>query len=402
MVVAGLDSVRSEGAGLPRAAGEILCADIGGTNTRMAVVRPRPRGGFETVASQRLRSADFDGLESAIDHFFRSRGLRCRRAAFGIAGPVVDGRCALTNRPWKAVDAEAVRQTLGFDDVLLINDLEALAWAIPLLAPGAVETLHEGQSMRGNRALAAVGTGFGQAGIYWNGRDFRPFATEGGHTHFGPRNELEVELLRFLWTRYDRVSWERVVSGMGLANLFDFFVHRGEEADRELAEEVDAVRASRGFRPGEEAAAISSAAIEERCEVASRALDLMVDLYASEAGNLALKTNALGGVYLGGGIPPRILGRLRSKRFRSSFCDKGRMQGLLEGVPLHVILDQSRHAAGHAAVASSAVASSAADETALYGAALYGAALALLVASRDVRDTFAFCAGEIPPATATG
>lgn len=349
---------------------DILCADIGGTNTRMAIVRPLLDGGFDTVRSTKLRSADFDSLESAITHFLRIEGEECRRAAFGIAGPVVDGRCELTNRPWKVVDSAEIAKALGFEGVILLNDLEALAWGIPLLGETRVETLHAGEPLPGNRALSAAGTGFGQAGIYWNGNDYRPFATEGGHTNFGPRNELDVELLRFLWTRYPRVSWERAVSGMGLANVFDFHVSRSDSASRQLLEEIAAIRTSEGFRPGEEAASISTAAMEERCEVASQALDHWVALYASETGNLALKTQSLAGVYLGGGIPPRVLERLRSPIFREAFVEKGRMRGMLERMPLHVILDDSH-------------------------TAIYGAALALLVESGEVESSLSFGAASL-------
>ncbi|MCG8462126.1 MAG: glucokinase [Holophagales bacterium] len=310
---------------------DILSGDIGGTNVRLAILRSRPSGGFEKVDSMRFSSAEVPSLNEAIARFLHTHDARPERAAFGAAGPVIGGEWNGTNLSWKLSLPELTR-TLGFREVALLNDLEAMAWGIPLLDSDALECLQKGEPRAGNQALGAAGTGFGHAGLFWDGRMHRPFASEGGHTDFGPRNELEVELLRFLWRRYrGRASWERIVSGMGVANLFDFFVERGGEPADGLRDLVGA---------GDKAAAeISRAALEERCEVAVRALDLFVQLYGSAMGDFALHTLAVGGVFLGGGITSRILEKLRGPAFREAFRAKDRMGELLEAMPIHAVLD---------------------------------------------------------------
>lgn len=322
---------------------EILSGDIGGTNTRLAVLKQRPDGGFDTLRSRKVASRDFASLEGAIEDFFDSEGISiedCPLAGFGIAGPVVDGVCHGTNFPW-VVDARAVRDRLGFRRVDLLNDLEALAHGLPALGDGDFAVLHEGEPRSGNAAVIAAGTGLGEAGLFFDGEAYHPFATEGGHTDFGPRNDLELALLRHLHGRYGgRVSWERVVSGMGLVNLYEFLLeYRRLEPCAEVREALE------DDDPATDpAAAISKAAEAGTCAAADRALDLFVELYGAEAGNLALKMMSVSGMYLGGGIAPRILDRLRGPRFREAFCDKGRMRPLLEAMPIRVVLDSTRAA----------------------------------------------------------
>jgi glucokinase len=303
---------------------DVLCGDIGGTNTRLAILSG---GRFSKLASDTLRSVDFPDLETAVAHFLTHAGARFEAAAFGVAGPIVDGHCVLTNLDWE-VDVEVLRRRLDVAKVVLLNDLEAQARGIGWVEPGGIYCLHAGEPRPGNMALIAAGTGLGEAGIYFDGRRHWPFATEGGHTDFSPRSELQIELLRFMWQRPDRVSWERLVSGMGILNLFEFFVGRGLEPALDYP-----------TGPGR-VAAISAAGLSGSCPVATRTLELFVELYAAEAGNLALKAMAVAGVYLGGGIAPRILDHLRGEAFWRSFCDKGRMRPLLEKIPVRVILDQ--------------------------------------------------------------
>lgn len=304
----------------------ILTGDVGGTNTRLAILDPSEDGRFVKHASEVFPSADFASLEDAIDAFLASTGFPCERAAFGIAGPVMDGRCTATNLPW-VIDAAALRERFGFKEVALLNDLEAQAAGIRFLRDDDFAVLQEGVAKPGNRALIAAGTGLGQAGLVATGSTHRVFATEGGHTDFAPHDELQIELLRFLIARHGRVSWERVVSGMGLENIFAFFIE------------------GRGLRPATElrenprAADISRAALTGSCEVADAALELFVTLYGAEAGNLGLKTLSVNGLFLGGGIAPKILPRLQRPNFLGAFTHKGRMSPLLESMPVRVLLD---------------------------------------------------------------
>lgn len=310
----------------------VLCGDIGGTNTRLAIVEPaldearsKPRIAF----SRTLPSRSFPTFEEAVEAFLAEVGHPgLERAGFGIAGPVIGRRCQATNLPW-VVDAAELERRFSFRRVELLNDLEALAHGIPALGEEDFETLHAGEEQPGNRALIAAGTGLGQAGLFWDGAAHRPFACEGGHGDLAPRSEVEIALLRFLLRRHARVSAERVVSGPGLAALYDFVLEKNG------ASPAPAVAAA---AEGEKSAAISQAGLAGSCPHASEALDLFVGLFGAEAGNLALKLLSRGGVYIGGGIAPKILPRLRGGAFREAFCAKGRMRPLLEAMPLKVIL----------------------------------------------------------------
>ncbi|MEM8930869.1 MAG: glucokinase [Acidobacteriota bacterium] len=324
---------------------QILSGDIGGTNIRLAILSPRAGGGFDTLHSTKVRNRDYASLEDAVADFLTAESIDvqdCPLAGFGIAGPVIDGVCEGTNFPWK-VDTRSVQQRLGFEHVELLNDLEALGYGLAVLDDAELETLHGGTPRPGNAAVIAAGTGLGQTGLFFDGADYHPFATEGGHTNFGPRNDLEEALLRFV--RDDRlgggrVSWERLVSGMGVVNLYAFLL------DFRRAEPCAELRDVLSHQPShaDPAAAIARAADDGRCPIADEALELFAELYGAEAGNLALKLMAVSGVYLGGGIAPKMLNRLRGPRFHDAFCDKGRMRPVLEAIPVRVVLDSERAA----------------------------------------------------------
>ena len=304
----------------------ILSGDVGGTNTRLAILQPTG-GRFAKLASRTAPSVGFAGLQDAINALLDRVDRPCpKAAAFGIAGPVVGNRCEATNIPW-IVDADELKADFGFQRVALLNDLEAQAQGIQYLRDEDFEVLHPGTAKPGNRALIAAGTGLGQAGLFFDGEQHRVFATEGGHTDFAPRNDLQIALLQYLTRRYGRGSWERVLSGPGLEDMFRFLVE-----DRELSPHPELGRTP-------DAATISNAALEGRCEVADRALDLFVELYGAEAGNLALKILAINGLFVGGGIAPRILERLKGPLFLQSFRAKGRMSSLVQDIPVRVILD---------------------------------------------------------------
>jgi glucokinase len=308
----------------------ILAGDIGGTKTNIAFFT----GGtlLQAVVQQTFPSHDHAGLEEIVRQFVGQHQLRVQQAAFGVAGPVRDGRCETTNLPW-VVDATTLASELGIPNVWVINDLEATAYGIAALTPADFVILNAGAAdAAGNAAIIAAGTGLGEAGLYWDGRTHHPFATEGGHTNFGASDALERELLDWLSTQFEHVSWERVVSGMGLVNIYRFLrdTNRGEEPAW-LAEQM---------RAGDPAAAISRAAQRGASPLCLQALDLFMALYGSEAGNLALKIMATEGLYIGGGIAPKDLDKLKDGTFMKHFVAKGRMQPLLETMPVKVILNE--------------------------------------------------------------
>ncbi len=230
------------------------------------------------------------------------------------------------------IDADALQRQFGFARCTLLNDLEATAYGLPALGADDLLTLQSGiPNASGNAAVIAAGTGLGEAGLYWDGYHHHPFATEGGHASFSPGDELEIAFLRHLQTQYQHVSWERVVSGMGLLSLHEFLcLYRHAAAPQWLVEEM---------RNGDAAAAIAAAALSGRDEICIETLDWFVRLYGAEAGNLALKTMSRGGLYLGGGIAPKILPLLQGSAFLDAFLNKGRMRSLLEAMPVKVILD---------------------------------------------------------------
>jgi len=306
----------------------ILAGDIGGTNSRLAVFDPH--AGW-TPALERVYSSRAHGsLDEILAAFLDEHRVRPRHACFGVAGPVRDGRCVATNLPW-IVDAAGIGAQIGAP-TWVINDLEANAYGLATLGPGDLELLHAGLvGARGNAAIIAAGTGLGEAGLYWDGGAHHPFATEGGHASFAPGDADDADLLRWLRARHDHVSWERLVSGPGLVALYEFLRDTGREReDPALAE------AMRVDDPG---AAITRAALVGGSALAEATLDWFVRLYGAEAGNLALKVMATGGVWLGGGIAPRIVPKLRDGAFMQAFLAKGRMQPLLAAMPVHVILN---------------------------------------------------------------
>jgi glucokinase len=320
----------------------ILAGDIGGTSTRLAIFETK-NGALAAEAQERYPSKSFPGLGDIVAAFIAAHPGPVEAACFGIAGPVRGGRVETPNLPW-IIDGAALAALLDLPGVTLLNDLEANAWGVFTLGADDVETLAAGApAPDGNAAIISAGTGLGEAGYHWDGARLRPFASEGGHADFAPHDELTIELFRWLRQRYGHVSWERVVSGPGLVNIFTFLTEaRHVDAGRDLTAAVAA---------GEAAAAISQAALAGTSEAAVQALDLFVTLYGAEAGNLALKMKATQGIWLGGGVAPKILPRLRRPGFLEAFHDKGRFRGLLESVPVRVILNEGtalRGAAWHA------------------------------------------------------
>jgi glucokinase len=308
----------------------ILAGDIGATNSRLAFFAERG-GRLEPVVEETYPSRDHANLETIVKQFVSAHDLPIDVACFGIAGPVRHGRSETTNLPW-VVDARELARALHIRVVGLLNDLEAHAYGIAMLAPEDFVTLNQGApDASGNAAVIAAGTGLGEAGLYWDGQWHRPFAGEGGHTSFAPCDPLQMELLSFLSHEFGHVSWERVLSGPGLHNIYRFLrdTGRGEEPDW----------LTREMQQHDPPAVISQAALAGTIALCRRALDLFVRLYGAEAGNLALKIMATAGVYVGGGIAPKIIQKLTDSTFMDAFVAKGRLKPLLQEIPVRIIMN---------------------------------------------------------------
>lgn len=326
----------------------ILAGDVGGTKTNLALFANQDRR-VTPINLRTFPSQQYPRLEAILEEFLSGHAGDLTGACFGIAGPVVDGRCQATNLPW-VVDARTLQRTLKLADVSLINDLEATAYGIPALPEEAFAVLNPGEPhLHAPIAVVAAGTGLGEVALIWDGARYRTIASEGGHTDFAPRNLLEIELCRFLLDTFNHTSYERVLSGPGLLNIYRFLkdVGQGEEPAW-LAEQLAA---------GDPSAVISEHALSRRSVLCEKALELFVSIYGAEAGNLALKLLSRGGVYLGGGIAPKILQKLQEGIFMKAFTGKGRLSSLLSRIPVRVILE---------------------ERAALYGAASYGWSLAAI------------------------
>lgn len=308
----------------------ILSGDIGGTKTYLALFSLID-GVLEGVREGAYQNERYGGPDEVLRDFLRvGEAKAIEGASFGIACPVVGNRCVLTNLNW-TVDGQALQGGLGLKRLTLINDLEAIGWGVSLLHPEDFFVLQQGIVRQGNAALIAAGTGLGEAILFWDGSSHIPSASEGGHTDFGPRDRVETELLGFLIEKYGHVSYERIVSGMGLENIYEFVRSKvpGEEPGW-LKERF----ASDGVAP-----VVSEEGMKGTDRSCAEALRLFVSIYGAEAGNLALKALATHGVYLGGGITPRILNALASGGFLQAFEDKGRFRDFMKGVPVRVILN---------------------------------------------------------------
>jgi len=308
----------------------VLAGDIGGTKAHLALFARTPTG-LDLILDRLLPSANFPTLEALITTFVGARDVP-EAICLGVPGPVVDGAARITNLPW-SLNANVLRDHLGVQKVWLLNDLEATAWGIGVLQPNELQTLNGGARGTGNAALIAAGTGLGESILFWNGQRHVPSPSEGGHCDFSPRDPLEIDLLNYLIEIYGHVSWERILSGPGLSNIYKFLRDSGRQkedprvADRMRSQDPNAVIAELG--------------LQSKDKLSSDALDLFVSLYGSEAGNLALKSMAVAGVYVGGGIAPKIATKFLDGTFMRSFVDKGRLGSLLERIPVHVILNPS-------------------------------------------------------------
>ncbi len=311
----------------------LLAGDIGGTKTHLAIFAPE-QGPRQAVADAIFPSSHYPNLETIVQEFLTRVKLPIDRAVFGVAGPVVGGQATITNLPW-VIRTARLQEVLDLQAVDLLNDLQAIAYAVPFLQPEDVHTLNDGDPVRhGPIAIIAPGTGLGEAYLTWDGAHYCAHASEGGHADFGPTNALEIGLLRYMLHRHDHVSYEKVCSGLGIGNLYAYLKDSGYAPEPPwLAAKLQAA--------ADRTPVIVQAGLQHEqqpCELAVATLSLFVSILGAEAGNLALKLMSTGGVYLGGGIPRRILPWLEHKQFMQAFLNKGRFSTVLIRIPVHVIL----------------------------------------------------------------
>jgi len=317
----------------------LLAGDIGGTKTNLAVFSSET-GWRKPYAEATYPSGNYPDLESLVHEFLAQHDFPIERASFGVAGPVVAGHATITNLPWK-MDEHQLQQVLHLSSVQLLNDLDAIAHSVPYLEAQDLHILNDGQKVSGGAiAVIAPGTGLGEAYLTWNGTQYQAHTSEGGHVDFAPANSFQLELLRYLMARFPHVSFERVCSGKGIPNIYDFLKDSGyAEEPQWLAEQLATTL--------DRSPIIVNNALDKdnACELCVATLNAFVSILASEAGNLALKVLSTGGVYIGGGIPPRILSYLQQKHivqgnfFMQAFTHKGRFTQLLTQMPVHIILN---------------------------------------------------------------
>ena len=319
----------------------ILAGDIGGTKTILAFLFSDKK---QTLRLEKTyQSQAYPNLEAVIEDFMKGREESVSSACFAVAGPIVDGRCEATNLPW-VVDAQRLKDAFGFNSVSLLNDLEATALGALYLEDQEIRVLNRGEAdSRGNMAVIAAGTGLGEAGLFWDGSRYRPIASEGGHSDFAPRNPIEIQLLEYLLKKFRTVSYERVLSGPGLFDIHQFLKESGHGDEPAWVTER--------LKKEDPSAVIAEVGLSGKVSLCMKSMELFVSLYGAEAGNLALKFMATGGVYIGGGIAPKILDKLVDGTFLKAFTDKGRFASLMRRIPVKVILNPKTALRGAARVA---------------------------------------------------
>jgi glucokinase len=348
----------------------ILAGDIGGTKTNLALY-DWPTERVEPVRLETFHSADYKSLEEILEEFLTppkppmllddidvavsseeetesekvpAEPIKLTAACFGVAGPVIENHSQTTNLPW-VVDGAAIAKRFDIPRVQLLNDLEATAYGILLLRPDELEVLNPGNPPKKRQALAliAAGTGLGEAILFWDGKSYRPMPSEGGHTDFAPNNDYEIELLRYLRSQFLHVSYERILSGPGLNAIYEYVRDTKKNEPTWLAEKIKA---------GDPAAEIAEAGLKGQADIAKQTLDLFTSIYGAEAGNLALKALSLDGVYVAGGMAPKLIKKLQDGTFMKAFVNKGRYKRLLSNMPVKVVMNQQTALLGAASVAA--------------------------------------------------
>lgn len=309
----------------------ILAGDIGATRTRLAAFQTEGNR-LQCVVKKDYKSQDYAALSEILPLFIRGEGIPVHSACFGVAGPVRAGRSKISNLDW-TIDSRELAKQLKLDSAALLNDLEAFAYGIDALESKDFISLSEGSDeAEGNRAVISAKTGLGVAGLYWDGFRHHPFPCEGGHADFAPRNDLQIELLAYLQKKYGRISCERILSGPGIRNIYDFLRDSGK------AEEPDWLRDQLAGAP-DPPAMISRLALDGKAPICEQTLEIFVSVFGAEAGNCALHYMTTGGIFLGGIIAAKIVEKMKGPIFMESFLDKGRMETLLKDMPVKIILN---------------------------------------------------------------
>ena len=307
----------------------ILAGEIGATRTRLAAFETEGNQ-LQCAVEKTYMSQQHDGLPGILAHFIKTEGIPVHSACFGVAGPVRAGRSKISNLPW-VIDAREIAKQLRLNSVGLLNDLEAYAYGIDGLESKDFITLSDGvEEAEGNRAVISAKTGLGMAGLYWDGFRHHPFACEGGHADFAPRNDLQMELLAYLQKKYGRISCERILSGPGIKNIYDFL------RDAHKAEEPEWLRAQMSAAP-DPPALISQMALERKSAICDQTLSIFVSVFGAETGNCALNFMSTGGIFIGGSIAAKIIRKMNDPVFLESFLDKGRMETILKDMPVKIV-----------------------------------------------------------------
>ncbi len=309
----------------------ILAGEIGATRTRLAAFETEGNR-LSGVVEKTYPSQKHEGLAGILADFIKTEGIPVHSACFGVAGPVRTGRSKISNLPW-IIDASELAKQLKLNSVGLLNDLEAYAYGIDGLESKDFISLGDGsEDADGNRAVISAKTGLGMAGLYWDGFRHHPFACEGGHADFAPRNELQTELLLYLQKKYGRISCERILSGPGIKNIYDFL------RDAHKAEEPDWLRTQVASAP-DPPALISQLALEGKSAICDQAMSIFVSVFGAQTGNCALNFMSTGGIFIGGSIAAKIVPKMKDPVFMESFLDKGRMGALLKDVPVKIVVN---------------------------------------------------------------
>lgn len=315
----------------------VLSGDIGGTNTRLQLTECDNPLHLKTIAREKYANASYMSFSEIIQKFLSDTGnqhVKIESACFAVAGPIINGTVKFTNLPW-FIEESKLKQELKLEKVKLINDFQAVGYGIEVLSPEDVHVLQEGRyQLNQVKAIIGAGTGLGMGMMHWNGSMYEVTPTEGGHVDFAPTSDMQIQLLQYLRKKYHRVSIERLVSGPGIIHLYSFVKDNPLPTEKENPELHFALH-----RNEDTAATISRYAIEYKDPMAMRALDLFVRIYGSAAGNLALTTLPYSGLYIAGGIAPKLLTQLTDGRFFDSYSDKGRLSNLLKEIPLFIVLN---------------------------------------------------------------
>lgn len=312
-----------------------LVGDIGGTKTNIVSLED-DNDRYKVIFEKSFPSKNYESLRSIVKEVIEQNKFKIFGACFGVAGPVRNKRCEATNIPW-IIDGRKIAEVLNIDlnNIHLLNDLEAAAYGIEALEEKDFFILNKGTVQRnGTRCLISPGTGLGESIIVWDGEKYKPIPTEGGHTDFAPRNKIEIDLLVYLINKYGRVSYERILCGPGLVNLYEFF--------KEQSKQDIPMWLLQRMKNEDPSAVISELGMTKKDECCEKALDLFISIFGAEAGNLALKSLSVGGVYLGGGIAPKVLNKIKEEAFMQSFTNKGRLSVMIAQMPVKIILND-RH-----------------------------------------------------------